>query len=231
MAKRRRGRGKASENERTGDGTARAFCNLCHGEKDHVTLWQHQQQREVGEGLYRQVVDDKCSVLRCGGCRSLRFRLTMDCPEFRNPTVAEYPAAMRKELPSWNDDLPANLKEVYRDVHVALQAGVPRLSLMGARAIIEMTLDQALANQEERFCDKLATAVSERILTEFQKETLEVAVEAGHAAIHRGFIPDDEQIDDVLDIVDYLLRTVFILDGSATRLRSGIPPRSIRRKD
>lgn len=54
------------------------------------------------------------------------------------------------------------------------------------------------------------------------------AIETGHAASHRAFVPSMEQLDDVLEIVEHSLKDHYILRASAERLRVGVPVREDR---
>lgn len=62
-------------------------------------------------------------------------------------------------------------------------------------------------------------------LTDGQKDTIGVAVEFGHAASHRAFLPTTQQVMDGVEIVEHLLKDKYVLGPISNRLKSGVPPR------
>ena len=95
--------------------------------------WHLQQNRDEGDGPYRRIPQETSQVLQYGGCKSLRFRKTIECPDFKVPQIEEYPAASRRRIPEWNHELPSYVREIHRDIHLALQVGMLQLAVMGAR--------------------------------------------------------------------------------------------------
>jgi hypothetical protein len=59
-----------------------------------------------------------------------------------------------------------------------------------------------------------------------QRQYLAAALDAGSAASHRGFSPDPESLNHVLDIVENVLQSLYILGGAAAELRRTTPQRS-----
>jgi hypothetical protein len=52
-----------------------------------------------------------------------------------------------------------------------------------------------------------------------------VAFDAGSASAHRSHVPDQDQINTVIDIVENMLQSVFVLEKKAKALKGVIPPR------
>ena len=52
-----------------------------------------------------------------------------------------------------------------------------------------------------------------------QHDVIADAVDAGHAASHRGFVPTFEQLKDVLVIVEYALKDRYVTQQASDRLK------------
>jgi len=61
------------------------------------------------------------------------------------------------------------------------------------------------------------------------KETLAAAIEAGHAAMHRGFVANPGQLKVVIDIIENLLLNIYVLPKRSKHLKAGIPPRAVKK--
>ena len=55
---------------------------------------------------------------------------------------------------------------------------------------------------------------------------LKAALEPGHAAMHRGAAPSDEVLDMVVDILESLVRRIFVMKDYAARILAETPGRS-----
>ena len=58
--------------------------------------------------------------------------------------------------------------------------------------------------------------------------TLDAALDAGHAASHRGHCPNHEELDHVMDIVESIIVQMYVLPEAGKRLKHSIPPRKKR---
>ena len=54
---------------------------------------------------------------------------------------------------------------------------------------------------------------------------LEAALEAGHAAIHRGYVASSKAMNSVIDIVENLLQAMYPLETMAENLCKSTPKR------
>ena len=109
-------------------------------------------------------------------------------------------------------------------VYRALNTDGRRLAAMGARSLVEMTMVEKVGDQGS-FARNLTAMETEGYLSRREKSILEAALEAGHAATHRGHNPTSEELEQVMDIVEHLLRMVYALEESSAMLRRRIPPR------
>lgn len=112
-----------------------------------------------------------------------------------------------------------------REIYAALHANSRRLAMMGARTIVDMYMNDTVGDIGG-FAKKLNKLVSDGYLGRQDKEALEAALEAGHAAAHRGHMPTSAEISYVMDIVENLLQKQ-TLAKSAEALKKGTPSRAL----
>ncbi len=72
------------------------------------------------------------------------------------------------------------------------------------------------------FKNKLKKLLDDKFITQSSKELLEVALEYGHATIHRGYQAEKDEITGVLDIIENLFETEALIDKSK-KLKRTIP--------
>ena len=207
-----------------------AFCNTCGRENTHCPVGSFQHKRNDGQGTVVRMQHETWVLLQCQGCRCVKVRFTVDCPGFDVPRVTEYPPMVRRRAPEWQGQLPQEIKDLHKEVYAAMQNRAPRCATMGARALIDMVLTE-LVGKDGNFGVKLDMAVEKRLLTPQDAEILKPAIDAGHAAAHRGFAPNEEQIEAMLEIVERLMQGFYVLQQISKRLRAGTPPRTIEGRE
>jgi hypothetical protein len=114
------------------------------------------------------------------------------------------------------------------EVYAALQAGSKRLALMGARALVDLFMNDKVGDIGG-FERKSAELVNQGLLSNTHQKILNAALETGHAVIHRGFNPKRDTVEQVMDIVENLLQT-YVLDEAANDLKNVTPRRNKRTK-
>ena len=97
--------------------------------------------------------------------------------------------------------------------------------MMGARTIVDMYMNDTVGDIGG-FAKKLNKLVSDGHLGKQDRDVLETALEAGHAAAHRGHLPSPAEISHVMDIVENLLQKQ-ALQRSAAALKKGTPARAL----
>ena len=112
-----------------------------------------------------------------------------------------------------------------REVHVAIDAELHALAAMGIRATIDVVSVDLLSGDYGTFKEKLDGLVNEGHFTRSQQGTFIAVVEAGNAASHRGFIPDRESVMAMLEAVQHMLVSAYVLPGSAKSLLASTPKR------
>lgn len=109
------------------------------------------------------------------------------------------------------------------EIYTALHANSRRLALMGTRALVDLYMCDTVGDAGG-FETKLKKLVEDRRVPLEDRKILFAALEAGHAASHRGHNPEVTKLERVLDIVENLLQKV-ALRSSIEKLNDSVPPR------
>lgn len=117
------------------------------------------------------------------------------------------------------------MEEVYK----SLDADGRRLALMGARALVDITILDKVGDAGS-FQQKLQLMVQKGFLSRESSEYLAAALDAGNAAAHRGYYPGSDQLNHVMDIVENLLQAAYVLKDAAAELRKTTPQRKPKTK-
>ncbi len=217
-----------------------AHCNTCGHETKHQVLGEEEKRgtdkfvlvtSSQPSGIEDSEAHDWAEVyemLKCCGCDSVIFRIRRqgyDCPE----GSAEYfPPAISRQMPRWRRQLMFKTNiHVYGllcEVYSALHSGNCRLAMMGARALIDMVLVEKVGDSGP-FSKKLRQFEELGYVSKTEREYLTSALEAGHAASHRGHWSSATDVNKVMDIIENMLQSVYVLEDAARELRDSTPPR------
>lgn len=130
---------------------------------------------------------------------------------------------------SWIDGLPPIQRTLYLEILSARSYGLLALTAMGARAVID-TVCVELVGDVGSFDKKLECLLEGRHISSAQRDVLASAIELGSAAAHRSHRPGEEDVDALLEIVEHLVKAIYILPPTSERLRSNTPPRPKRQE-
>lgn len=185
-------------------------------------------------------------TLRCCGCEAIHIRrdsyfsededheqdpVTGEWTTVLRPTSTYWPPPERRRKPSWilqvQDDV---IHRLLGEVYGALNNDLRTLAAMGVRALLDRTFELAGAEPAAGFEEKLKWLTAEGVISTRDKETLTVMTDAGSAASHRGWQPDPEALDTILDTAEAVLHRVVVMPDHAQRLRQQVPPKPPRRR-
>jgi hypothetical protein len=121
--------------------------------------------------------------------------------------------------------LPENQAGLLVEVYVAIERKLLTLASMGLRAIIDMVCLEQVGDKGS-FKEKLNALCKIEVISRKQTEVLLTVIDSGNASAHRGFTPDEVDIDTVLGVVEHLLSTVYVHPKGAAELAKKTPARS-----
>ena len=214
----------------------RSHCNDCGRETKHFVV---ATRKQPGSELYQDNPYDEgveiswCAtykLLECCGCETVSVQRTYWFSEW-NPgdlKVEYFPPRVSRHVPSWVEQLPEDMRSLLQEIYAALQADSRRLALMGARAVVDIVIQQKIGDVGG-FAQKLARLEQDGILSSRNRQVLEAALDAGNAAAHRGYLATPEEVNHVMDIVENLLHTD-LLEAAAENLRRSTPQRPSKRR-
>jgi hypothetical protein len=172
-------------------------------------------------------------MIKCRGCGEVSFRRVraLQKDDF---SITYYPPRIMRKRPEWMDytkrirddieDIPENIWSLMEEVYVASENNLRSLVAMGIRAALEAVMQDKVGDQGT-FNRGLGALEKEHYLSQRQRRDLEAILEAGHAASHRGWRPNSNQIETLLDITENLIASIYIHGPSAERLGKEVPKR------
>ena len=149
-----------------------------------------------------------------------------------------YPPAAIRRQPDWQDSLFLFLGadelwvgQLHEDIHKALGLRSFSLVAMGARAIVDWIVTEK-AEGGGTFVDKLKRMEQAGLITSNRVEVISAVFDAGSAAAHRGYQPDETQVSTMLEVMEGLLFDFVVKphkdrhqEEEAKRLKAQTPPR------
>lgn len=212
----------------------RAPCNICSQQTEHDIIHIESTPRETVDGD----IPARAEVLSCRGCKEVSVRKEVfeegvyeegeDPPSrfiYAPPRLWHRPPKWLGELEQYDPDLKELLDEVYSAVHDKQT----RLLSMGVRSVLDRVMTLSLGGDVGNFKQKLSDMVREGHLTEKQAGNLEIVIDAGSASTHRGFRPPRELLEEMVIVMESLVREHYItgpmLQTASVRIPSRPPNR------
>lgn len=164
-------------------------------------------------------------TIKCLGCDCISFRHVSTSTEDYNPntgdleeTIKLYPDSENSLTPMDHSyELPPKIRNIYFEVLTGLSHDCPLLSAIGLRALVEAVCkDQnTKAVTLHKSIDELAHSGK---LSKDQANFFHRHRFMGNIAAHEVNPPNKEQLQKALDIVETLLKTIYILPNLAKSL-------------
>lgn len=221
-------------------GILKAHCNKCLGWKNlqvvhrEQTGWEEELDDQHGISING---GDTWTLLKCLGCDEVRlqhahwFSEDMD-PDGRPIVHTEwFPPSITRQKPIWRRQLlPFNVKlndlnGLMDEIYGALSIGAHRVATMGIRALVERIMVDLVKNQGT-FQATMKEFFDAGYVAPVQQGMFEnTLIEAGHAAMHRGFEPTADTVNTLLDIVESVQHAIYYQPMLAAEAQKTIPGR------
>ena len=216
----------------------KVYCDECKGIRNHTVKAQHRivEEDEDAGISFTQVYE----ILQCDGCERVsmlkRTNFSEDFTYATNPVTGEaicefdwneeqYPAPSYRREPDWLGELEDDvLTDIMSQVYKSLCVGSNFLAAVGTRTALDRAINLKVGDVRN-FPEGWKKLKEIGAISDHEIEILNVTVQAGHAAAHRGHAPNDEDMSVILDTAENLLRRFFILEADAKRLSKSIPSR------
>jgi hypothetical protein len=108
--------------------------------------------------------------------------------------------------------------------NTAVQNDSRRLAAMGIRAALESVMIEKVGDRGNFKANMIAFQEA-GYLSLRQAISLESILEAGHATIHRGWEPTNDDITTLLDITESIIESVYLHENRVRALDKNVPKR------
>ena len=184
---------------------------------------------------------ERWEILKCKGCHkpSLRLMRWSEEDDVRHPETGQllkrmehpeyYPPRANDSRPpwlppSWIHQTPEAVRRLLNESYMALNQGLLSVGSMGIRSVIEVTMVEFVGDKGG-FEPKLKRLLDQGIITEKEKDALSAVIDFGHAAVHRQQDPTAQNVQILIELVETLLRRLFVMPHQASELRRNTRPR------
>ena len=216
----------------------RIFCNDCLRKMKHRVLSSVKRSgvHDVAPN-FSIFWENTYQVLECRECDNVTLRVrhwndeaqwSQDKKDYQD---SYYPPIVSRPKPNWFDKLEPKFQDIFYEIYVALDANTRFLAAFGARTALDMLIVDKIGDVGT-FKAKLTRLVKEGHINETEKELLDAVTEAGNAAAHRGYAPDEKLLNSVIDILESLFDKIYFkpdrdkeLLKKAKELKNKIPKR------
>ncbi len=169
-------------------------------------------------------------IYKCLGCDTLNLQFEIvHVPNLKPVSIFLFPKGKQiRSMPEWVARIKIEYLEQFQEIYQAINEGLFRLALMGIRALLDQFIVEKVGDIGT-FKDKLNKLREQGYVTERKIEVLDTALDAGNAATHRGFKPDEDTIGRVMEILENIMQTE-IIERDHTKVKEKIPSRPKRAK-
>jgi hypothetical protein len=192
-------------------------CARCRGYRKHDVLREFVDPWDEFDGAG----EDTYQICRCRGCEAVHFhRFTQVFGEQGTRNIAVYPPVEKRSVRHFDDaPLPVKVKQIYRETVRAYDAGLKILAGGGLRSIVEAICEDR-AVKGKNLEGRIDQLVASKLLAEPQAKFLHEERYLGNVALHELEPPTAQELELGLEIVEGLLRTIYILPLKAQELEA-----------
>lgn len=229
--------------------TVKEHCPTCDAERAcdvHVHVykpWSWEDQ----EGRYSMNGGVDHSLLECRGCETVFFLKdswnSEDLDQYYGPDGEEvsepkrdkrtYPSPTGQTKPQWFDAIfgvDYQLYNIMNEMYMAYDNQGYILAAVGLRTALDRAIEVLGIDTEISFKEKLQALKVGGWVGATEHDILDVIMEAGNAAAHRGWSPTKKDAGKLLIAVEAFLHRAFIVGQDAIAIKAGIPPKQKRKK-
>jgi hypothetical protein len=196
-------------------------------------MWQVDRTRNSGGcGFLRSnpegdilVWDDYLSI-QCRGCKTLSFCKEVASSEDTDPegqpitTRTLFPGRIAGRPPLQDlYHLPFDLRTIYEETRSALMEGLPVLTGIGIRAIVE-TVCRERSSPGRNLAEKIGGLITLNLITQTEADILHDLRFMGNQAAHEVKAHATQELNLAFDVVEHLLKAVYLLPEQTKRLPS-----------
>lgn len=202
------------------------YCTSCGQSTKHTILFSKTEtshrDSEIGWS-------ESYEVIECKGCENKQFRKSytdetmlthMDEDEeyevqYSNNSCYPNYLVGYKQLPNIYS-VPTNIRKVYIETVEAFKANCYLLAGVGFRAIIEaICLEEKITGRNLEI--KISNLLKNKYITEKEAHRLHSIRFLGNDSVHEMDVPSDKKLHLALEIIEHLLKNIYIIDVDAKK--------------
>ena len=182
-------------------------------------------------------------ILECCGCERIYFRLDrwfsewdeiVDDPisgdQRLEPGIetSYWPEEVRRQRPNWLRKIKASERDLGKlldEMYAALDNDLRVLAAIAVRTVLDCASQRLGVDPAVGFKEKLDGLRAGGSISSQEEEILNVLVDAGSAAAHRGWRAKDDVLSTMVDAIESFLHRSFVLGDGITRLQASVPTR------
>lgn len=221
----------------------KAYCPTCKGERNcyqHGNIVKTWSLSDYDGNLMDGAFEH--SLFECLGCETVFYEQTSTDSENidiwhdrfgqmqgeRIKTKTTFPKPPSRPKPKWTEDydkiglkLPSILEEIYN----AYEANCFVLTVIGLRTALDCCFELLKIDTDLGFANKLTQLLSNHYVGQKEYDLLEVLIDAGNAAAHRGWNTEIKQIESLMEVLETFIKRVFINGELILSIKDTIPKR------
>ena len=226
----------------------RAHCPKCdgdrvcdlHGSTKTTWDWEDRQGNSMNGGASH-------SLLQCRGCETVFYQVSSydsesidhwydyngEVQSDYDRTITTYPKPDSKTQPPWMASLSRidqQLSDILDEVYLAHDNRSRVLTVVGLRTALDRATELLGIDPAKSFAQKLAALRDGGWIGDTEHDILEVVVDSGSAAAHRGWKPSSSETLELMTAMEVFLQKAFIVEKKALKLKAKIPAKPTRQK-
>ena len=229
--------------------TLRAHCRECDGERvcDVHGATKTSWEWESADKQHSMEGGADHTLLQCRGCEAVFYQKSAwdseDVDQWYEPdgsvgcalsrTITSYPKPESKTKPAWVSNISRTdnqLGDILDETYVAYDNRSFILTSVGLRTALDRATEVLKIDASKTFAEKLTELEGSGWIGKTEKDILEVVIDAGNAAAHRGWSPGASEVAQLLSAMEVFLQKAFIVEKKALGLKSSIPAKPKRAK-
>jgi hypothetical protein len=210
-------------------------CNRCLGDRKHRVLFSKRNDWTDDD---TDISGGETWILsQCKGCNSICLQREHWCSDDTDinghPIISGvlFPPMVTRQQPIWRRhflETNSKLLEInllLDEIYEALGVAAYRLSTIGIRALVEKIMIDEVGDGGT-IAGNMRAFFTAGFVAPTQQDAFEkTLINAGNAAMHRGFKPDADTVNKLLDMVEAVIYSIHYEPMVANQVNRVIPPR------
>lgn len=224
----------------------KAPCPYCNGEKNCLIVGQKGRKWNHDDGENYFWAETEYYFLECLGCDGIftlsisqdsenydieRDRSGIDVMRYHEKIIT-YPTPEPESVrPKWLYHIMKHdiqLHAIMNEMYTAYQNKSFILASIGLRTIFDRTTEILKIHPSLTLVEKVEALKDEGYVGETEREQLNIVTEAGNAAAHRGWSPDEVIFKSLLDVIENFVYRTLVKGTGLSAIAGAIPPKPKR---